>query len=325
MLKSFFGTREWALWAWGGILLLTSMIWGQVQLTVMLNDWYGRFYNILQKAEDVDAFWASMTEFFYIASALIVMAMIIFYFTQHYAFRWRQAITYHYLPHWESIDCNIEGASQRIQQDTYEFAKHLERLGLGLFRAILTLIAFIPILWTLSEKISIPWLSTIDGSLVWIAMITSLGAMVVSYIVGIKLPGLEYENQKVEAIYRKQLVYSEDDKSYADLPTLYEMFTGLRRNYFRMFNHYSYFTLWSSIYGQVMIIVPYLLMGPSLFAGIVTLGVVTQTGNAFGKVNDSFSYLIDHWTEITKFMSVIKRLNEFEKLLMSESNRVSSI
>ena len=33
---------------------------------------------------------------------------------------------------------------------------------------------------------------------------------------------------------------------------------------------------------------------------------------------DSFSYLIDHWTEITKFMSVIKMLKEFEKHLILE-------
>jgi len=57
-------------------------------------------------------------------------------------------------------------------------------------------------------------------------------------------------------------------------------------------------------------------MAPSLFVGPATLGVVTQTGNAFGKVNDSFSYLIDHWTDITKFLSVIKRLKEFEGLLL---------
>jgi len=131
------------------------------------------------------------------------------------------------------------------------------------------------------------------------------------------LPGLEYENQKVEAAYRKHLVYSEDDNIYRKMPDIIELFTGLRRNYFRMFNHYSYFTLWSAMYGQVMIIVPYLLMGPSLFTGVVTLGAVTQTGNAFGKVNDSFSYLIDHWTEITKFLSVIKRLREFERHLLA--------
>jgi peptide/bleomycin uptake transporter len=316
MIKSFFGTKEWAFWAWGGFFLLTAMIWGQVELTVKLNEWYGRFYNILQKAEDIDAFWKSMQEFGYIAITLMAVAVAIYYFTQHYAFRWREAITYYYLPYWEATDGNIEGASQRIQEDTYNFSRSLESLGLGLFRAILTLIAFIPILWELSKKITIPWLQAYEGSLVWIALITSLGGMLASYLVGIKLPGLEYENQKVEAAYRKQLVYSEDDNAFRELPTLFELFTGLRRNYFRMFNHYSYFTLWSAMYGQVMIIVPYLLMGPSLFAGVVALGVVTQTGNAFGKVNDSFSYLIDHWTEITKFISVIKRLKEFESHLI---------
>lgn len=316
MLKSFFGTKEWALWSWGGFVFLLGITWYQVHLTVLLNAWYGRFYDILQKADDIDAFWQSMIDFSYIAIPYIFVAMFSFYFAQHYAFRWRQAITYYYLPYWEKAEHNIEGASQRIQQDTYEFSRSLESLGLGLFKALLTLIAFIPILWSLSKDISIPWLSDIEGSLVWVALITSLGGIFISYFVGIKLPGLEYNNQKVEAAYRKHLVYSEDNKDYAHMPSLIELFTGLRTNYFRIFNHYSYFSLWSNLYGQVMIILPYLLMAPSLFTGAITLGVVTQTGNAFGKVNDSFSYLIDRWTDITKFLSVIKRLQEFEKTLI---------
>ncbi|MDX1795673.1 MAG: putative transporter [Hydrogenovibrio sp.] len=316
MLKSFFGTKQWALWAWGGLVFLIGITWLQVHLTVLLNEWYGRFYDILQKANDLPAFWDSMVDFCFIAIPYIFIAMLSFYFAQHYSFRWRQAITYYYLPHWEETHHTIEGASQRIQQDTYEFAKSLESLGLGLFRATLTLIAFIPILWTLSSKISLPWLEQIEGSLVWVALLTSIGGIFVSYFVGIKLPGLEYNNQRVEAAYRKQLVYSEDDKSFASIITLSELFTGLRTNYFRMFNHYSYFSLWSNLYSQVMIILPYLLMAPSLFTGAITLGIVTQTGNAFGKVNDSFSYLIDRWTDITKFLSVIKRLNEFEKHLI---------
>ncbi|BBP44181.1 putative transporter [Thiosulfativibrio zosterae] len=316
MLRSFFGNKQWALWAWGGLFLLFTVTWLQVELTVKLNSWYGEFYDILQKANDIQAFWQSMIDFTYIAVPYIFIAMFAFYFAQHYAFRWRQAITFHYLPHWENTPHNIEGASQRIQQDTYEFSKSLESLGLGLFKATLTLIAFIPILWTLSEKVTLPGIDHIQGSLVWIALATSLGGILISYFVGIKLPGLEYNNQKVEAAYRKQLVYSEDDKSFANLPTLTELFTGIRSNYFRIFNHYSYFTLWSNLYGQMMIILPYLLMAPSLFTGVITLGVVTQTGNAFGKVNDSFSYLIDRWTDITKFISVVKRLNEFEKHLI---------
>ena len=319
MIKSFFGTKDYFLWAWGGLLLLILTTWLQVYLTVQINSWYGEFYDILQKANDVEAFWLSMYSFAYIATPYILIAMFVFYFAQHYAFKWREAITYFYIPLWEECPSNIEGASQRIQQDTYEFARALESLGLGLFRAVLTLIAFIPILWTLSEKITVDYLSGIEGSLVYIALLTSIGGMVISYFVGIKLPGIEYNNQKCEAAYRKQLVYSEDDKSFAKSENLFELFTGLKINYYSMFNHYSYFSLWSNLYSQMMTILPYIIMAPSLFVGAATLGIVTQTGNAFGKVNDSFSYLIDHWTEITKFLSVIKRLKEFEKLLVKNN------
>ena len=321
MLKSFFYTKEWLLWSWGGTILLGFMLWGQVQLSVWLNDWYKRFYNILQKANDIDAFWSSMYEFTYIAGSIIGASVAVYYFAQHYAFRWRQAITYYYLPYWESSEKTIEGASQRIQEDTYSFARGLETLALGLFKAILTLIAFIPILWELSSKITIPWLVAYEGSLVWIALITSLGGLVVSYIVGIKLPGLEYENQKVEAAYRKQLVYSEDDKKYAEVPIMIDFFENLRTNYFRMFNHYTYFKVWSVLYSQVTRLLPYLLMGPSLFKGIILLGIITQTGNAFRKVNNSFSYLIKRWTQITKFISVVKRLREFEKKLIENNKK----
>lgn len=316
MIKSFFGTKRWALWAWGGLALLMGLVVFQVEMTVQLNQWYKEFYDILQAASDIEAFWQKMVQFLYIAIPYIFAAIASSYFARHYAFRWRQAITFHYLPYWSSHPGTIEGASQRIQEDTYQFANALESLGLGFFRSVLTLIAFIPILWALSEKITIPWLEAIPGSLVWIAMLTSLGAMLISFLVGIKLPGLEYNNQRVEATYRKHLVYSEDDKSYANLPGMVELFLGLRPNYFRLFNHYTYFNLWSNVYGQVMIVLPYLMMAPSLFGGVITLGAVTQTGNAFGKVNDGFSFFIDRWTDITKFLSVIKRLREFETHLI---------
>jgi peptide/bleomycin uptake transporter len=56
-------------------------------------------------------------------------------------------------------------------------------------------------------------------------------------------------------------------------------------------------------------------MGPSLFTGLITLGVIQQVSNAFGKVNEAFSYLIDRWTDITELRSIYKRLNEFEASL----------
>ena len=63
------------------------------------------------------------------------------------------------------------------------------------------------------------------------------------------MPGLEYNNKKVEAAFRKDLVLGEDDKvNYAKTETLGELFLGIRYNYHRLFLHYSYFDCWASFY-----------------------------------------------------------------------------
>ena len=66
------------------------------------------------------------------------------------------------------------------------------------------------------------------------------------------------------------------------------------------------------MYNQTMIIVPYLLMGPGLFTGAMTLGVLIQTSSAFREVQSSFSLFLQNWTRITELRSIYKRLNEFE-------------
>ncbi|WP_299511645.1 putative transporter [uncultured Limnohabitans sp.] len=317
MFQSFFLSRRWALWAWGGLLVLMALVFITVQQTVKLNAWYGQFYDLLQKPEQaggLDMFWGFMQQFAWIAFPFMLLRSLEMYLASHYAFRWRQAMTEVYLPRWQHTTDTVEGASQRIQEDCMRFARQMENLGLGLVRAVLTLISFIPILWALSKGMSIAWLQ-FEGSLFWVALATALGGTVVSWFVGIRLPGLEYNNQKTEAALRKDLVFAEDERSRMDLPTVFQLFTGVRVNNFRLFNHYAYFNLWSNLYSQVMVIFPYLLMGPSLFSGLITLGVIQQVSNAFGKVNDAFSYLIDRWTDITELRSIYKRLTEFEKAL----------
>ena len=178
------------------------------------------------------------------------------------------------------------------------------------------LIAFIPILWGLSSNVILPWLKDINGSLVYVSLIASLGGVLISWLVGIKLPGLEYNNQVVEAAFRKELVYGEDDrKNYVKPPTILELFTGIKFNYHRLFLHYGYFDLWLIMYNQSMIIVPYVLMGPGLFTGAMTLGILIQTSSAFREVQSSFSLFLQNWTRITELRSIYKRLNEFEKAI----------
>jgi len=315
MLRSFFLNKKWLWWSWGGGLLLALSLLIQVTITVKINQWYKGFYDVLQKPMDysISVFWDKIFEFTYLALPYVVLATFTAYFTRLYAFRWREAITFDYMPLWTSGNAKIEGSAQRLQEDTMRFAKIVESLGLQVVRAIMTLIAFTPILWSLSDKVIVPVFKDIPGSLVWVALATSLGSMLISWFVGWKLPGLEYNNQKVEAKFRKELVYGEDDRTtYAKPETILELFTGIKFNYHRLYLHYGYFDIWVNVYDQFMVIVPYLVMAPGLFTGAITLGFVIQVSNAFQRVHGSFSLFTQNWTTITELRSIHKRLKEFE-------------
>lgn len=355
MLTSFFRSREWALWAWGGLALLCALIVVEVRVVVWINGWYRETWDFLQTPDaDVAAaatdpnaiwegellettqtnlgkFWGLLAEFCYIVFPFILLSAFNEFFARHYAFRWRQAITFAYMPLWEKAEKEIEGASQRLQQDPERFARLVESLGLGFFRATLTLIAFVPILWNVSAEIAerfaaaeglqhapfglpfLSWTANTPASLVIFALLLSLGGTGISFLVGIKLPGLEYNNQRVEARFRKRLVYSEDDKSFANIPSLTELFTGLRFNYFRLFLHYTYFSLWATWFLQFIIIADLILIGAGVVLGIITFGFLNQISHAFSKVAESLSYFVKNWTTVTELMSVVKRLREFER------------
>lgn len=316
MFSSFFVDKKYATWAYGGAVILLAALFIQVELTVKINEWYGAFYDLLQKAEthSVEEFWASMKQFSYLAFPYVLIATITAYFTRIYAFKWREAMTFAYIEKWQKVEEEIEGSSQRIQEDIYRFARIFESLGLQVIRAVMTLFAFLPILWALSSGVALPIIKDVPGSLVWVALIVSLGGLTISWFVGIKLPGLEYNNQKVEAAFRKELVYAEDDKiNFGKTETLTELFVGLKFNYNRLFLHYGYFDIWVNFFEQLMVITPYLIMATGLFTGLITLGVLVQVSNAFSKVRESFSIFISNWTTITELRSIHKRLREFEK------------
>ena len=179
---------------------------------------------------------------------------------------------------------------------------------------------FRPRLWNASYVLAfvVSWfvsgiINTSLPTFVWIALFVSLAGTTASWFVGIKLPTLEYNNQKVEAAFRKELVYGEDDKiNHASISTLMELFVGIRFNYHRLFLHYGYFDLCLQLYNQLLTLVPYLIAGPALIKGAIMLGVLIQVTNAFDKVQNSFSLFMDNWTTVTELRSIGKRLREFK-------------
>jgi len=319
LFRAFFLNRRWFAWSIAGSALILFATWYKVELDVAINEWFGDFYNLIQKAlgeansVTMADYGSKLFTFGRIAGLYILIAVVLDFFIKHYIFRWRTAMNDFYMANWHKVR-HIEGASQRVQEDTMRFARIMEGLGVSLMRSLMTLAAFLPILWTLSEHVTeLPWIGPIDHSLVFVALLSASFGTVLLAAVGIKLPGLEFQNQKVEAAYRKELVYGEDHAERADQGSVDRLYGAVRRNYFRLFFHYLYFDIAKWSYLQFSVLFPYIALGPTLVAGAITLGVMQQIVRAFGKVEESFQYLVNSWSTIVELMSVYKRLRMFEQ------------
>ena len=317
----FFTNKRWSNWSIFGSLLILVSTWYQVQLDVMINEWFGEFYDTLQKALTTPnsvtekEFISYLLTFAKIAGVWMVISVATDYFTSHWTFRWRTAMADYYHENWSKARLT-EGASQRVQEDTLKFARIMEGLGVELLRSLMTLIAFLPILWGLSKQITmLPFFGEVDHALVWVAIISALGGTILLAAVGFKLPGIEYDIQKEEAAYRKELVLGEDNVKRAGISNVGSLYGNVRKIHFKMYFHYLYFNAVKWSYLQGMVIVPYLALAPTIVTGAITLGFVQQIARAFNKVENSLQYLVRSWPIIVELISVQRRLSEFESKL----------
>ncbi|MFD2654391.1 peptide antibiotic transporter SbmA [Brucella rhizosphaerae] len=313
-----FSPHQWQRWSILGSALILFTTYFSVQVSVAVNAWYGPFYDMVQKAlstpgavKAADFYWGAL-QFAGIAFLAITIGVLSMFFVSHYIFRWRTAMNNYYMLHWQKLR-HIEGAAQRVQEDTMRFSTTLEQLGVSLVKSVMTLIAFLPVLFTFSEKVNeLPLIGTIPHALVWAAIVWAIFGTGFLALVGIKLPGLEFNNQRVEAAYRKELVYGEDHADRAEPIRMGELFSNVRHNYFRLYFHYVYFNVARIFYLQADGIFPLLILIPSIVAGKLTLGLMSQISNVFEQVRTSFQYLVNSWTTIIELLSIYKRLRGFE-------------
>lgn len=318
--------HPWQRWSVWGLALIIFSTWFSVQVGVAINAWYAPFGDLIQKALGkagsvrIEDFYQQVYAFLGIALVAVVVGVLNNFFVSHWVFRWRTAMNNFFMANWGQLR-HVEGASQRVQEDTMRFAGTLESWGVSLLQAIMTLIAFLPILAQLSVHVkSVPIIGDIPYALVIIAIVWSLFGTALLAVVGIKLPGLSFKNQRVEAAYRKELVYGEDDANRATPPTVKALYNQVRYNYFRLYFHYLYFNITRILYLQVDNIFGLFVLFPAIVAGTITLGLMNQISNVFDQVRSSFQYLINSWSTLVELMSIYKRLHSFEMILKDKSH-----
>ena len=117
----FFNTRKWFIWAWIGSFVILSSLWVQVQIDVKINEWFGQFYDMIQKGLSapnsitIEEYWSSLISFITLAGIYVAVYVVIKYFTSHFLFRWRTSMIEWYHSVYDKAR-KIEGASQGFRK-----------------------------------------------------------------------------------------------------------------------------------------------------------------------------------------------------------------
>jgi len=319
---------------WAGRGLLAAVIaieLATVYLTVLFNQWNNVFYNALQERNQA-VFTYQLGYFCVLAAFWIGLKVYQLYLNQWLQIRWRRWMTARYLGDWlhdanhyrmQLLGDAADNPDQRIADDTQRFVEQTLALGIGLLSAIVTLVSFIFILWTLSNEAPLHLFGRdipIPGYLVWASLIYALVGTLLTHLIGWPLVGLNFQQQRYEADFRFNLVRARENGEQIALlrgepverTRLLGRFGLVVQNWLDIMQRTKKLTALTASYSQASVIFPYVLIGPAYFAQKVQLGGMMQALSAFTSVQDSMSFFISAYRTLAEWQSVVARLSGFE-------------
>lgn len=331
------GEEKWR--ARGLLAVVVLLTLGGVAISVLLNQWYNSFYNVLQEYK-YEEFWPLIGQFTVLAFIHIAFAVYAIYLRQMLQLKWRTWMTEKYLDRWMQGQVyyrmqvegdNADNPDQRISEDINQFVSLTLQLALGFLKQVAMLGAFILILWNLSGVLTVPVGSqefTIYGYMVWISIMYALAGTLLTHKVGKKLIGLNYDQQRYEADFRFSMMrVRENSESIAfyrgEVPeqkVFSGRFQGVIQNYWSLMRREKSLTWFTSSYSQLAIIMPILMAAPRYFSGGIQLGGLMQTSSAFGNVQDSLSFFVSSYSSIAQWTAVVKRLTSFAEHMETAEN-----
>jgi putative ATP-binding cassette transporter len=353
-----FGRRVWALaapyfrsedkWKARGLLAaIVALNLAAVYMLVLVNEWNRVFYDALQN-KDAAVFWTQLGRYTYLGLTFIIIVVYRFYLTQLLEVRWRAWMTTHYLQRWLSGQAfyklelarftgpsnskaggtanplsSPDNPDQRIQEDINLFTTYSISLSMGLLNAVVTLVSFVGILWSLSGAFAFTLGGinySIPGFMVWMAVLYCVAGSIATHYIGRPQIRLNYQQQQVEADFRHHMVrvreYSESialDKGEAvERAHLDTRFAAVLANYLKLIKKQKNLSWFTNFFGQAAVVFPFIVAAPRFFSGAIQLGQLMQIASAFGRVQDSLSWLVDNYSSLAAWRATTDRLTSFE-------------
>lgn len=336
-------------WQARGLLAaIVALNLGAVYLLVQINEWNRLFYDALQ-TRDAPVFWAQLGRFAILASSFVIVAVYRFYLTQLLEVRWRAWLTGHYLQRWLDRQAfyRIELArfrggrapdnpDQRIQEDLRYFTTYSVSLSMGLLNAVVTLVSFVGILWSLSGSFGFHLGGreyAMPGFMVWAALAYCIGGSLLTHLIGRPQIPLNFAQQRFEADFRHHMVrvreYSEaialDRGETVERGQLDLRFSRVLANTLRLIRAQKNLTWFTAFFGQAATVFPLMLAAPRFFSGAIQLGQLMQIASAFDQVQGSLAWFVDNYQELAAWRATTDRLTSFEAVVAEQEGVASAL
>ena len=322
MLTAFFrGDERHARRARRGVRILAGILIAQCVTAKLMNYWYGLAARTYTHAAEHSLWYLYVVLGGLVAVAFIDVFVIARFSTKYgrlFALWWRGALMENFILRWRHTTHHVEGASQRLQEDLRRLPDCFESVGMGAIRSVLFFFLFGFQLFWMSDYFHtgpFAWL----GSLMVVVFGLNVIGGAISVWLGRHLPEQVQANEANEARLRERLVFAEHDRSYLDTDG------GWRRDwdlvesgYTTYYDHLTGFVVWVQGFDKIMMAAPYVMCLTALFTGDITYAIMGQIVDAFGRVNGSFSYLVNNASVLIDLYAAFKRLCGFDRTLPAD-------
>ena len=318
------------------VVFLVLINQAEVGMLVRLNFFSRDWFNAIQTKNE-KAFWYQLFSVFLVWAFIYIVSVVSEFVVQStLVIRWRHWLTNYYVNRWldnhthyrmSLLGYAADNPDQRISEDIYRFIDG-GQIGYGIYSftillisKLTSLVSFAIILWGLSQKFTLPYTHiALPGFLFWVAVLYAGLGTIITHWIGRPLVNLSFMRQRFEADFRFSLArlreYGEQVALLHGEPTekaaLGKRFNSIIKNYFEIIACRKPLLAFTSSFTQLSQVIPYVVSAPFYFTGKITLGIMTQTANAFSNVNDALTFFVNYYVFLADFKAVLDRLTSFD-------------
>jgi vitamin B12/bleomycin/antimicrobial peptide transport system ATP-binding/permease protein len=312
---------------------------------VRLNAWNGPFYEAIAQ-RNFSAFLYELLVFAAIAGGLLVLNVAQGWLREMIKLNSREWLTCDLVGEWLKPGRHTRLAAegdigvnpdQRIHEDARRLTELSADLGIGLLQALVLLLCFLGVLWTVAGELHISIFGVslpIPGYMVWCALLYAASGSWLTWRVGRPLVGLNSLRSQREAELRFALIRAnqrvdaaarirDEEGEKRRLGFALGRVRGVAR---RIVYATAKLTWMTAGYGWISIVAPIVIASPAYFSGRCSFGGLMVVVGAFSQVNQSLRWFVDNFALLAEWRAALFRVIRFrEALLMSESGREREI